>query len=107
MVLGGSVTTNTALAMLAPRGRAVVVGLSREKVAVDTHRHILGLELELIGANDHLLSEIAQLFEFVERGQLRLDSVLAKSVPLKADAINGVLDALDAGTAPIRSIVEP
>ncbi len=106
-LVGGNASTNAALAMLAPLGRAVVVGLSREIAAVNTYAHILGQELELIGSNDHLLGELTELIAFVQKGALRLGDVVAAEVPLGAARINAVMDALDAGNAPLRTVVLP
>jgi propanol-preferring alcohol dehydrogenase len=104
-LVGGNATTNSALSMLAPRGRAVVVGLSHETVAVNAYRRILAQEAELIGSNDHLLSELGELIAFVQAGELRLAEVVANTVPLDAARINAVMDALDAGRAPLRTVV--
>ena len=57
--------------VLAPQGRAVLVGLTGAKVTLDPYREILGPEAELIGSNDHTLPELLELIAFVERGRCR------------------------------------
>lgn len=106
-LVGSESCVQSALLSLAPQGRAVVVGLNAIPVPVDTYRDIIGREAELIGSNDHLLSELHELMTFAERGQLDLRDVVTNTVPLEAAAINGVLDALDRYAAPVRTVVVP
>lgn len=106
--LVGSVdTVQVSLKSLAPLGRAVVVGLNDIAVPVDSYRDIIGREAELIGSNDHLRSELEELVVMASAGQLDLRHVVTNTVPLDADAINGVLDALDRHAAPVRTVIVP
>lgn len=106
-LVGHGDTVQTALKALAPQGRAVVVGLNNVPVPIDTYRDLIGREAELIGSNDHLLSELHELMAIAAAGQLDLREVVTNTVPLDADAINGVLDALDRYAAPVRTVVVP
>ncbi|MEK7239053.1 MAG: zinc-binding dehydrogenase [Gemmatimonadota bacterium] len=106
-LIGAPDTMQQAVQMLAVHGRAVIAGLSRTPLALDTYRHLLGPETELIGANDHLLAELPLLIELARRGALDLGPVVTQSVPLDAAAVNGVLDALDAYRAPLRTVITP
>jgi Zn-dependent alcohol dehydrogenase len=45
--------------------------------------------------------------QFAADGTLKLDAVISRQVPLDADAINGVLDDLERGTAAVRSVIVP
>jgi len=99
--------TRPALGCLAPRGRAVLVGISDRALELDPYRMILGREAELIGCNDHTLAELYELIEFVERGALDLSRAVTAAVPLDAAAINGVLDALEQNRAGVRTVVVP
>lgn len=103
--IGAPDTMQQAVQMLAVHGRAVIAGLSRTPLALDTYRHLLGPETEILGANDHLLAELPLLLELASRGALDLGPVVTQSVRLDADAVNGVLDALDAYRAPLRSVI--
>lgn len=106
-LVGTPDTMRTALQSLAPLGRAVVVGLSDVDLSVDTYRDLIGREAELIGSNDHLLSELYELVEMADKGILDLSDVVTHTVPLLARDINGVLDALDRHQAPVRTVVVP
>lgn len=105
--VGQPATMQAAVRVLAPQGRAVLVGLTRAKLELDPYREILGPEAELIGSNDHTLGELHELIAFVERGQLDLSHAVTATVPLDAAAINRVLDALEQGRAGVRTAVVP
>jgi D-arabinose 1-dehydrogenase-like Zn-dependent alcohol dehydrogenase len=96
-----------ALRMCGVHGRAVIAGLSRAAMELDSYSELLGPETELIGSNDHLLGEVEELIAFAQRGALDLRDVVVRSVPLDAAAVNGVLDALEAFRAPLRTVIVP
>jgi propanol-preferring alcohol dehydrogenase len=99
--------TQQAVRCLRIMGRAVLVGISDQSFPVHGYTEVLGKEAEIIGASDHLLLELPILFEFARRGRLDLSEVIAKHVPLEADAVNGVLDELDAYGPDVRSVIVP
>ncbi|HET7586413.1 MAG TPA: zinc-binding dehydrogenase [Gemmatimonadaceae bacterium] len=100
-------TTHQAVQSLAVQGRAVIVGIARQPVELDSYHDILGKEAEIIGANDHLLQELPLLIDLTRRGALDLSRVVARTIPLDADAINAVLDELDRYSAPARTVIVP
>jgi propanol-preferring alcohol dehydrogenase len=104
-LVGHGDTVQVALKSVAPLGRAVVVGLNDVTVAVDTYRDLIGREAELIGSNDHFLSELEELCVMARAGELVLDDIVTAEVPLDAAAINDVLDRLERGAAPARTVV--
>ncbi len=106
-VVGAPETMRTALRVLAVQGRAVIAGLSREPMELDTYRDLLGPEAELIGSNDHLLAELPLLLELARRKALDLSEVVVRTVPLDAATVNGVLDDLDGYRAPLRTVIIP
>jgi 2-desacetyl-2-hydroxyethyl bacteriochlorophyllide A dehydrogenase len=106
-LIGHPTVTLQALQMLAIHGRAVAVGIHPGVTQVPVYRTVLGPEVELIGANDHLLSELHELFVFAERGTLAFDEVQIERVPLGATEVNAVLDSLDCYTAPFRTVIIP
>ncbi len=106
-LVGHGDTVQLALKSVAPLGRAVVVGLNDVPVPIDSYRDLIGAEAELIGSNDHLLSELEELTDMAARGALVLNDVVTHRVGLDADAINGVLDALEQHRAPVRTVVVP
>jgi D-arabinose 1-dehydrogenase-like Zn-dependent alcohol dehydrogenase len=106
-LVGSPTTMRQAVQMCAVQGRAVIAGLSRTPMELDTYRELLGPETELIGSNDHLLSELPLLLELARRKALDLTDVVVRTVPLDAAAVNGVLDELEAYTAPLRTVIVP
>jgi D-arabinose 1-dehydrogenase-like Zn-dependent alcohol dehydrogenase len=106
-VVGSPATMRQALQMCAVHGRAVIAGLSREAMSLDSYRELLGPEAELIGSNDHLLNELPLLLEFARRKSLDLSKVVVNTVPLDAARVNGVLDELEAFRAPLRTVIVP
>ena len=106
-LIGLPLTMRQAVQALAVQGRAVVAGLADRPLELDTYRDLLGKEAELIGANDHLLQELPLLLELARRRRLDLSRVVARTVPLDADAVNAVLDDLDRFGAPVRTVIVP
>lgn len=104
-VVGSPATMRQAVQMCAVHGRAVIAGLSRQNMELDTYRELLGPETELIGSNDHLLAELPLLLELARRKVLDLNEVVVRRVPLEAGAVNAVLDELDAYRAPLRTVI--
>ena len=106
-MIGRAVTIRQAVQCLAPLGRAVVVGISDEPVSLETYRELLGNEAELIGSNDHLLSELPTVIEMARRGVLDTTRVVTRTIALDAPAINAALDNLESGGAGIRTVIAP
>jgi 2-desacetyl-2-hydroxyethyl bacteriochlorophyllide A dehydrogenase len=106
-VIGLPVTMGQAVRSLAVHGRAIIAGLADKPLEVDTYRDLLGRELEILGANDHLKSELVELLGFVTSGSLDMSRVVRRTVPLDAKAVNEVLDQLDSYSAPERTVIVP
>jgi 2-desacetyl-2-hydroxyethyl bacteriochlorophyllide A dehydrogenase len=106
-LIGTSRTMRQAVQCLAPLGRAVLVGITREALTLDTYTEVLGGETQVIGSNDHLLSELPTVIEMARRGILDTSRVVTRTVPLEAAAINSVLDGLEKFVAGIRTVVVP
>lgn len=107
-LIGLPQTIQQSLRSLGNMGRAVIAGISGAPVLIDTYRDLLGNERELIGSNDHLLEELPELISLARHGQLDTSSVVSRTVPLDADAINGALDALDHFTNDtVRTVIVP
>ena len=96
-----------AVRSLAFFGRAVLVGIASEPLEIDTYSDLLGREGEVIGSADHLLQELPLLIEYARRGVLDLSDVVTRTVPLEADAINEVLDRLEAFGSGVRTVITP
>jgi D-arabinose 1-dehydrogenase-like Zn-dependent alcohol dehydrogenase len=100
-------TTRQAVQCLAIFGRAVLVGLTDQLVQIHPYTEVLGKEVEIIGASDHLVSEFPMLFEFARRGLLDLSDVITRTVALDADAVNEALDELDRFGGNVRTVILP
>jgi 2-desacetyl-2-hydroxyethyl bacteriochlorophyllide A dehydrogenase len=106
-LIGAPSVTLQTMQMLAIHGRAVAVGIHPGVTEIPVYRTILGPEVELVGANDHLLTELHELIRFAQSGALSFQDVAVDAIPLDAHAVNGVLDALDNYAAPFRSVIIP
>jgi len=106
-LIGLPLTIRQALLSLSPMGRAVIVGISGKPLEIDSYRELIGPEAELIGSNDHLLQELPLLIELARRGVLDLSSVISRTVPLEAAAVNAALDDLERFGDAIRTVIVP
>lgn len=96
-----------ALASLAPQGRAVAVGITPQPMELSPYHALIGPEAELIGSNDHLLSEVHELLGFADAGALRLDRVITGRVPLEAGAVNAAMDRVERFGSGVRTVIVP
>ena len=95
---------NQAVQSLATFGRLALVGISSANAEIDTYTAICK-ESEILGVSDHLSTELADLIEMTGKG-LDLTHVATRSVPLEAQAVNDVLDELDAfSSAHVRTVI--
>ena len=106
-LIGMSKTMHQAVQCLAPLGRAVLVGITREPLTLNTYNEVLGGEAQVIGSNDHLLSELPTVIEMARRKILDTSRVVTRSVPLEEGAINEALDRLEKFSGGIRTVVVP
>ncbi len=85
-------------------GRMVLVGIGQDDIRVSPYKTIIGKELELIGVNDHLRSEMAELIEMVGSGRLDLSKSITHRVQL--DEVNTGFSILEEQIGnPIRVVV--
>ena len=106
-VIGLAATMRQAVQSLGPFGRAVIVGLADQPMLLDTYAELLGKEAEVIGCNDHLLSELTPLVALAAAGSLDLSQVVTRTIGLDAAAINASLDGLDRFGDGVRTVIEP
>jgi propanol-preferring alcohol dehydrogenase len=104
-LIGLPLTMTQAIRSLAVHGRAALAGLTDREVSFSPYRELLSREAEVIGVSDHLETELRQLIGFVERGELDLSTVVTKTVPLDAAAINHALDQLGVFGGEVRTVV--
>lgn len=106
-LVGLPLTMQQAVQSLAILGRAALVGLTRESFEVAPYSEILNKETEIVGVSDHLASEIPVLLELARMGKLDLSHGIIRSVPLRAEAVNGVLDGLEQFGNDVRVVITP
>lgn len=106
-LVGHTGTMIQAIRSVAPRGRAVMVGLPDRELAIDVYRDVLGREVEVIGSSDHLRSELPAVLEFARQGLLDFSRVVTRIVPLEAALVNEVFDRLHAYQADVRTVIVP
>jgi propanol-preferring alcohol dehydrogenase len=106
-LVGLPLTMRQAVQSLAILGRATLVGLTRETFDIAPYSELLNKETEIIGVSDHLASEIPVLLDLARLGQLDLSRGIIRTVPLEADAVNGVLDRLEKFGDEVRVVIVP
>jgi 2-desacetyl-2-hydroxyethyl bacteriochlorophyllide A dehydrogenase len=102
---GHPATTSAALRALAPRGRLILVAINLRELDFDPYRDVLAKERHIIGCSDHLREELVEVLDLAARGAIDLSSAITRTVPLRADAIDAVLDDIDRGTAHLRTVI--
>lgn len=106
-LIGLPQTIHQAVQSLSVLGRAVIVGITNQPVAIETYTQILGKEAEIVGSSDHLLSELPLLFEFIRHGALDLSEIVTHTIPLQAGAVNAALDGLVSLSPHVRTVILP
>jgi 2-desacetyl-2-hydroxyethyl bacteriochlorophyllide A dehydrogenase len=85
-------------------GRLVLVGIGQDDIRVSPYKTIIGKEMELIGVNDHLRSELVELIDIVGSGRMDLSKSITHRVHL--DEVNAGLEILEERIGnPIRVVV--
>jgi propanol-preferring alcohol dehydrogenase len=106
-LVGLPLTMRQAVQSLAVFGRAILVGITGQAFQVYPYTEVLGKEAEIIGSSDHLVSELPTLLDFARRGLLDLSSVITRTIPLEAAAVNEALDDLDRFGESVRTVIVP
>jgi len=106
-MIGLRKTMEQAIDSVGNLGRAVMVGLNQQPIEINTYMQVLGKEAEIIGSNDHLLSELHLLMDMARRKILDTSHVVSQIIPLDADKINQRLDDLDRFTNDVRFVIAP
>ena len=106
-LVGSAGVMEQCLRSLAPMGRAVAVGLTPDSFPIGPYTDLVTGESELIGASDHLMTEITELLALAAAGRLSLDGIVDDEVPLEADPVNEAMDRLAAFGGAIRTVIRP
>ena len=106
-LIGLPLTMQQSVRALARQGRAALAGITDRTFEVSPYHELIDREAEIIGVSDHLAAEIPLLLEFARTGKLNLSSVVTRTVPLDANAINDVLDRLEHFGEDVRVVITP
>jgi propanol-preferring alcohol dehydrogenase len=86
-------------------GRVVVVGIGSETVEISPYRTLIGREIEIMGVNDHLESELAELIQLAGAGELDLSRSVTRKVNL--EEVNDGMEILETSVGnPVRVVIE-
>jgi propanol-preferring alcohol dehydrogenase len=100
-------TIEQAVRSLGVFGRTVLVGIAEHPFELNSYHDVIPKEAQIIGCSDHLLTELHLLIELVRRGVLDLSSVITRTIPLDAQAINAALDDLESFGPDVRTVITP
>ena len=102
--VGRRTTIENAIGCAGKGGRIVIVGISPEDLQVSLYSTIIGKEIQLVGVNDHLKSELRELIEFVRSGKIDLSTSVTHRVSL--EQINHGIQILEKNIGnPLRVVV--
>ena len=97
-------TIDNAIRSIRMGGRLVLVGVSSDEIQLSPYRTIIGKEMEMIGSDDHTNSELKELIQLVESGQLNLSESVTHKVRL--EDVNRGLQIVEGSIGnPIRVVV--
>jgi 2-desacetyl-2-hydroxyethyl bacteriochlorophyllide A dehydrogenase len=102
-VSGAQAGVDTAVEVLSARGRLVLVAIHSMRRSVDLHR-FFWRELTLIGARLYDRGDFETAVELVASGQLPLDGMLTRVVPLRQ--VGEAFAALEAGDAVMKVLID-
>lgn len=106
-LVGLPLTMHQAVRSLAIKGRAALVGITRESFSVAPYHEVVNKEAEIIGVSDHLAAELPGLIAFARERKLNLEQVVTDCIPLEASAINRALDRLEQFGDGVRTVIQP
>jgi propanol-preferring alcohol dehydrogenase len=95
-----------ALRQLQPGGRLMIVAINLRSMSIDPYADVLAKERHVIGVADHTHGELVELMNLASTGAIDLSQAITRHVPFDANAVNAVLDDLDAGTVHLRSVID-
>jgi propanol-preferring alcohol dehydrogenase len=106
-LIGLPLTMDQAFRSLAIQGRVAIAGITEKCFEVAPYYDLINKEAEIVGVSDHLAQELPLLIEWVRSDTLDLSQVVTGTVPLDAEAINGVLDRLETLSEDVRVVITP
>ena len=106
-LIGLPKTMQQAVRSLGIKGRAALAGITDQTFEIAPYHELLNKEAEIIGVSDHLAQELPRLIEWVRRGKLDLSSIITRTVPFEAVAVNEALDRLEGFGDDARMVIRP
>jgi D-arabinose 1-dehydrogenase-like Zn-dependent alcohol dehydrogenase len=102
--VGRAATMDQAVKSLAPGGRAVIVGLTPERLATVPIALFVAQETEIVGSFGSTRQDVGELFDLLDDGRLDLSRSVTHTTDL--DGVTGALDRLETREGhPIRTVV--
>lgn len=103
--VGRSNTIQNSIDCATKGARIVIVGISPDILQLSPYSTVIGKEIEILGVNDHLKSEMEELVEHASSGVLDLSRSVTHKVSL--DEVNRGLEILETKVGnPLRVVVE-
>jgi threonine dehydrogenase-like Zn-dependent dehydrogenase len=102
---GNAKVAHGGLRSLSPGGRLMIVAINLRQFEFNPFSDLLVRERHIIGCCDHTRDELVELMELARTGAIDLSRAITRTVPLDADAVNGVLDDLERGSGHLRTVI--
>jgi propanol-preferring alcohol dehydrogenase len=80
--VGQSKTIDQAISSVGKGGRMVLVGIGAKSMQLSPYSTLIGKEIEIVGVDDHLRTELVQLVRFVRSGKIDLSRSVTHTVLL-------------------------
>jgi propanol-preferring alcohol dehydrogenase len=106
-LVGAAELMESIVATLAPGGRAVAVGITHTEFGLDPYRDLIRREAEIIGAADHLSSELDELLAMAAAGTIDVDRLITRQIPLDLEEVEAALQRLEAFGDDVRTVIVP
>lgn len=102
---GNEQVAHGGLRSLSPGGRLMIVAINLRSFTFNPFTDLLVRERRIIGCSDHTRAELFELMELARTKKIDLSNAVTRTVPLEADAVNGVLDDLERGSSHLRTVI--
>lgn len=102
---GNAKVAHGGLRSLSPGGRLMIVAINLRQFEFNPFTDLLVRERRIIGCSDHTRAELVELMELARTGAIDMSRAITRTVPLEADAVNGVLDDLERGSGHLRTVI--
>jgi propanol-preferring alcohol dehydrogenase len=101
--VGSEKTIQEGIDLVGKGGRLVVVGIGAKSVTISPYKTLIGKEMEIVGVDDHLKTELKQLINFVDSRKVDLSHSVTHKIAL--EEVNAGFKILeDPNEHPIRIV---